>query len=153
CGFALVYPAVGRWIGRVRLEYRWPFYLGGYALSAIAPLVALTDTTVRPIVLGLSVALYAASAIVARRSGWLYPVAVLLPVGRWRALGSLALFDHGYGLGLVVLGLAYGGLGLLLQPLGQPADAPRPSRWLIRDRIGAYALPFFVVGYALSAIG
>jgi hypothetical protein len=109
------------------------------------------------------VALYVASAIVARRSGWLYPVAVLLPVVLWQALGSLDLFDRWYGLGLVVLGLAYGGLGLVLQPLGQPtaprsdgepsSDAPRPSRWLIRDRIGAYALPFFVVGYALSAIG
>jgi hypothetical protein len=162
-GLALIYPAVGLWIKRIRPEYRWPWYLGGYALSAMAPLVALTDTTVGPIVLTLSVGLYVASAIVGRRSGWLYPVAVLVPVVLWWALGSLGLFDRWYGIGLVALGLAYGGLGLLLQPLGlqraattAPDDAPAASsdsRWVIRGRIGSYALPFFVVGYALSALG
>jgi hypothetical protein len=140
----------------VRPEYRWPWYLGGYALSAIAPLVALTDTAIRPVVLALSVGLYVASAIVGRRSGWLYPVAVLLPVVLWQALGSLALFERWYGIGLVALGLAYGPVGLLLQPIGrEPAEtaADSGSRWLIRGRIGAYALPFFVAGYALTALG
>ena len=117
-GLALAYPAVGLWIKRVRPEYRWPWYLGGYALSAIAPLVALPDTTLRPVVLGLSIALYVASAIVGRRSAWLYPVAVLGPVLLWQALGSFEAFERWYGVGLVVLAMAYGLIGLWLQPLG-----------------------------------
>src|SRR5204863_147204 len=92
-GVSFVYLALA-WLGinRLRLEYRWPWHLGGYALSAIAPLVAVTDTTIRPMVLGLSIGLYVASAIIARRSAWLYPVAVLVPVLLWQALGALALF-------------------------------------------------------------
>src|SRR5688572_16500679 len=49
--------------------------------------------------------------------------------------------------------MAYGGLGLWLQPLGAGPSEPRPTRLPLRGPIGAYALPFLVVGYALSALG
>jgi hypothetical protein len=150
---ALAYPAAGRAIRRLRSEYRWPFYLGGYALSAIAPLVSLTDATIRPVVLALSMALYVVSAVVARRSAWLYPVAVLGPVLLWQALGSLDQFERWYGLGLVALAAAYGALGIGLQPLGSTAGDDRAGRFPIRDTIGPYALPFLVVGYVLVALG
>ena len=150
---ALAYPAIGLWIRRVRLEYRWPWYLGGYALSAIAPLVAITDTAVRPAVLGLSVALYVASAIVAKRSAWLYPAAILGPVVLWWALGSLEAFERWYGIGLIALAVVYGVVGLWLQPFGAAADGARPGRLPLGGTIGRYALPFLVVGYVLSALG
>ena len=38
---ALAYPAAGRAIRRLRSEYRWPFYLGGYALLALGLVAAL----------------------------------------------------------------------------------------------------------------
>jgi len=152
-GLALAYPAIGLWIRRVRLEYRWPWYLGGYALSAIAPLVAITDTAVRPAVLGLSVALYVASAIVAKRSAWLYPAAILGPVVLWWALGSLEAFERWYGIGLIALAAAYGVVGLWLQPFGAAADGARSGRLPLGGTIGGYALPFLVVGYMLSALG
>ncbi|MBI4497027.1 MAG: hypothetical protein HY689_03890 [Chloroflexi bacterium] len=145
---APLYVAAGRWFRGVATEYRVPWYLGGYALSAIGPLVATPDPTVRTVALALSVTLYAASTVVFRQSAWLYLVALLTPVVLWQVAERFAVPVRFYGLGLVGLSLAYG-VGAVALHHGSLRRLLHP----IRGTVGAYALPFFVVGYGMSALG
>jgi hypothetical protein len=145
---APVYAALGLAFRAVRAEYRLPWYLAGYALSAIGPLVATPDPTLRTVALAVSIGLYVASTVVSRQSTWLYLVALLVPVWLWQVLERLDTPDRYYGLGLVMLGLIYGGLGMMLHH-GHPRRLLQP----IREVVGAYALPFFIVGFGLSALG
>src|SRR5207248_6426384 len=120
-----------------RAEYRLPWYLAAYALSAIGPLVATPDPLLRVASLAISISLYVASAVVARCNTWLYLVALLTPVLLWQVLDRLAVSSRYYGLGLVALGLGYGCLGLMLHHAH-----PRRLLQPIGPTIGAYALPF-----------
>ncbi|MBI4491537.1 MAG: hypothetical protein HY690_01945 [Chloroflexi bacterium] len=145
---APAYVALGLAFRALRPEYRLPWYLGGYALSLAGPLLATPDPVLRLLALAISIALYAGSAVVFRQSGWLYPVALLTPLLGWQGLDRLGVPPRLYGVGLLGLALAYGGLGLALHH-GSPRRALQP----IGGAIGAYAQPFFVVGYVLSALG
>jgi hypothetical protein len=147
---APIYVAVGFWIRRVSAEYRWPWYLGGYALSVIGPLVATADAGHRIVALAISISLYLASAIVSRRASWLYPVALLTPVLVLLCTDRLGVPARFAGLALVILALLYGVVGVVLH---HGSGNPRRLRQPIRDRLGAFAHPFFVVGYALCALG
>ncbi|HEX2517272.1 MAG TPA: hypothetical protein VH257_21395, partial [Chloroflexota bacterium] len=142
-------------LGRRRAEYRAPWYLSGYALSGMGPLVALGDPLLGPVTLAVSVALYAVSAAVSRRSAWVTLVALLLPVLLWQTLDGLAAFERGYGLGLVLLGLLYVVAGAVLQHPGRLSlpRLARQVRWPIEGDVSPFALPFFVTAYALSALG
>ncbi|MFN8522705.1 MAG: hypothetical protein U0821_06305 [Chloroflexota bacterium] len=142
---ALAFPAIGRWARALPASHRTPWRLVGFALSAIAPVVALPDPATRPVVLAASIVLYAATAILRRGSGWLYPVAVLLPVLMWELLSLFDAFNRWSGIGFVLLGLLYGVVAMGLQRVGGRQPLP--------EGLGSYALPFLVVGYVLSAVG
>ena len=144
-GYVAAGLAAGRWL---RPEYRHPFYIAGYALSGIGPLVATADTTLRALALAISIALYMVSARLFRRSAWVYLVALLTPLLLWQALDWLQVSSAYFGPGLVGLGLAYALAGLLLHH-GRPSRMLRP----IDGTVGSYALPFFATGYAASALG
>jgi hypothetical protein len=147
---APVYAVIGRRVREIRLEYRWPWYLAAYALSIVGPLVAITDPVVRLVTLTISVALYAASCVISRQSTWLYPVTLLTPVIVWQALDRLGVEPRLHGLALVTLALLYVASGVVLQHRTLAA-----TRLLepIRAPIDAFALPWFVVAFALSAGG
>jgi hypothetical protein len=147
---APIFVAVGFWIRRVSAEYRSPWYLGGYALSVIGPLVATADAGHRIVALATSISLYLASAIVSRRASWLYPVALLTPVLVLLAMDRLGVPARFAGVALVILALLYGVVGVVLH---HGSGNPRRLRQPIRDRLGEFAQPFFVVGYAFLAFG
>lgn len=144
---APLYVGLGLHVRRIRRESRLPWYIGGYGLSALGPLLASPEPGARIFTLAVSIALYAASAHLFRRSGWLCLVALLTPILLWQVLEQLAVPDRYYGVGLVALGLAYGGLGVVLHHGTLARVGP------IRGRVGAYARPFFLVGYALGTLG
>jgi hypothetical protein len=147
---APVYAATGLGARRIRAEYRWPWYLAGYALSVIGPLVAASDLNRRLLALAVSIGLYIASTLVSRRSVWLYLVALLTPLLVWQGLDRLDVPSRVNGLALVVLAVVYCGLGVVLHHgLGNPRRFARP----IGKSMGAFARPFFLVGYGLCALG
>jgi hypothetical protein len=147
---APIYAAIGLRARNLRPEYRWPWYLAGYALSVIGPLVALAAPSPRLIALSISVALYAISSVVSRKSTWLYPVALLTPVLVWQAEQQLGVDARFYGLTLILEAVAYVGIGVLIHhrsfDLHRAADP-------VRAPVDAFALPFFVVGFGLCALG
>ena len=139
------------WLGLrfrlVRLEYRWPWYAGGYALSVAGPLVALGDPTLRIAALAVTIALYVGSAVLARSPRWLYPAAVLGPILAWQGLDRLDA-TRDFGVALVGLSLFYACVGAVLHHGGWRGATRRITRPL-----GRFALPLFMVGYAVSAAG
>ena len=58
--------ALGLLLARVRRDYRAPFFTAGYALTALAALVAANDEPMAIAVLGIDAAIYAASALIFR---------------------------------------------------------------------------------------
>lgn len=145
---APIYGLLGLLLRRVRAEYRLPMYLVGYAVSAIGPLVATPDATLRCLALAVSIGFYIASCAVSRQSGWLYLVAVLTPVLAWQATYRFAMADRFFDLGLVSIGLLYACVGVVLHHGGIKGLA-QPIRGLVTT----YALPFFTVGYMMGALG
>ena len=147
---APVYVAIGLYAQRWRPSYRWPWYLAGFALSAIGPLLTISDPTYRLLALTISIGLYAACAVIWRQSGWLYLVAVLMPVLVLQATEHLGVHARFDGPVLVILALVFGGVGVVLH---HGVADPRQLRGPVRGPIGEYARPFFVVGYLLCALG
>jgi hypothetical protein len=147
---APAYVAGGLRAHAIRPEYRWPWYLAGYALSVVGPLIAVSAPIPRLVALTISVVLYAVSCLVFRRSIWMYPVALLTPVILWQTLERLRIEPGFYGLALVALAIMYVVSGVLLQHrtlnashLLEPVRAP----------IDAYARPYFALAYALCVVG
>jgi hypothetical protein len=145
---APAYAALGLLFRRVDSDYRKPWYIAGYALSGVGPLVALADPTLFMAALAVTIVLYIASAVVSRRNVWLYLVAPLTALLFWRGLDRLGLPLKFYGPAFVALGMAYFGAGLILHH-GTVKRVTQP----IRGTIGAFALPFFLACYPLSALG
>src|SRR6185437_14301905 len=145
---APLYVALGFGFRRIQSEYRLPWYIAGYALSVAGPLVAMPDPNLRIITLGITTALFAVSAYLFRRATWTYLVALMLPVLLLLAFERFDVPTRWNGLGLITLALADGAIGLALHH-----GSARRLLTPIRDKIGPYALPFFVVGYALDAVG
>jgi hypothetical protein len=118
-----------------------PWYLGGYALSALGPLLALSDSTARIAALAISMALYAASAAVSRRRGWLIPVATLIPVLLAFVLTRLDVPLRLYGLGLLP-GVA-GSLAVAETLRRRLDNGAAGTRHLLHSR--AWCAPFYAV--------
>jgi hypothetical protein len=142
------YAALALWFGRIAREYRLPWYIGGYALSALGPVVAAPDPAWRAVALAISIALYSASAMVSRRSAWLSLVALLTPVLLGEVLPDLGIGHGFYGLASIGLGLGYDCVSLALQRRG-----PRRIFHPLGRGVGAYALPFVATSHGLSVLG
>jgi hypothetical protein len=142
------YAALALWFGRIAREYRLPWYIGGYALSALGPVVAAHDPAWRAVALAISIALYSASAVVSRRSAWLSLVALLTPVLLGEVLPDLGIGHGFYGLASIGLGLGYDGVSLALQRRG-----PRRIFHPLGRGVGAYALPFVATSHGLNVLG
>jgi hypothetical protein len=147
---APIYAATGLRSRDFRPEYRWPWYLAGYGLSVIGPLVALAAPVPRLIALGISVALYAISSVVSRKSAWLYAVALLTPVLVWQAEQQLGVDGRFHGLTLMLEAFVYVGIGAVIH---HQRFGLRRAIDPIRAPVDAFALPFFVVGFGLCALG
>ncbi len=155
---APVYVAMAFKFRRIRQLYRWPWFLAGYALSGIGPLLALglplriggfvvyhipfVQTTFHPaslvVALGISIALYAESFRRFDRRPWLYLASWLfLP---WLGF-ALSLWEPRPPLS--VYAVAFGFLGPVYVFLGRRFDRlDREYRW-----------PWYWSGYALSVLG
>ncbi|MBI2954702.1 MAG: hypothetical protein HYY30_10335 [Chloroflexi bacterium] len=145
---APLYVMLGLMFRRIDDDYRLPWYLAGYAMSAIGPLIASPDHTLRVVALAVSVSLYAASARLFRRAAWLYLVALLTPVLMALAFQRLEAAESYYGLALLLLSLAYALTGVVLHH-GDLARILHP----IRTPVSAYSQPFFALGYVIAALG
>lgn len=143
---APLYIACGLAAGRSRAEYTWPLYSAGYALTAIGAAVTYQDLELAIYVLVLDAVVFAASAVIFRRSFWLYLSTVLLPV-----IVLLVLTFHNL---LVSRWLASALMLVAWVYLGA-------GRWLdwrsaiLKDRhdsLSPWSIPFYVPGYGVSAL-
>jgi hypothetical protein len=144
---APLYALLGAWFGTIRPAYRWPWYICGYLLSALGPIVALPDETLRIVALAVSLGLWVASAIASRRAAWLYPVALFTPALAWEICARQQVDPSYAGLVATILSLAYIVAGMVLQrgwrqPFGQIGGLPN-----------RYATPFFGMGQVLVLTG
>ncbi|MFN8471218.1 MAG: hypothetical protein U0822_03285 [Anaerolineae bacterium] len=142
---APVYIAVGLFFRRFRAEYPMPWYIAGYALSVAGPLVAWAGPTWHFVTLAVTIALYAVSARIFRRSGWLYPVAGLTAVLFWQALGRFDLTTAYKPLPMLGLAAVYLLAGVILHHRRLPISP-------ISGVINRYALPFFLGAYVVGAL-
>lgn len=139
---AVLYVAMGVMLQPVRWEYGWPLFTAGYALTAVAALLAILagDLQITIVVLGMVSGLYFVSTLLFRQVGWLYLANGLLPV-----IVLLVLADHGWltaartAVSLMALACVYVGVGRLLDKGRRPL--PHVSR---------FAVPFYLYGYPLS---
>lgn len=138
---APLYAALGLGSERIHAAYRLPWLLGGFALSALGPLLALPDPTLRVAALAVSISLYVAAALQSRRHEWLWLAALLGPVLLLEIIYGFGDPARAYGIALVALSLGYGALGLVVQRRG------------LRERPKPFALPFLAIGQALCVLG
>jgi hypothetical protein len=142
------YVLAGSLIQRVDRTYRWPWYIAGYALAAVAPLAAAADSTLRVLTLAISIALCLASAVHSRHVAWFWLVAGLLPVLLCEVLLLSGRQVAPYAFGLLGLSLIYDLLGLMLhhralsRSLDRLALPPAPM-----------AAPFLLGGQVLAGLG
>ncbi|MFN8498684.1 MAG: hypothetical protein U0641_12600 [Anaerolineae bacterium] len=142
---APAYIAVGLFFRRSRAEYPMPWYIAGYALSVVGPLVAWADPTWHFVTLAVTISLYAASARIFRQSGWLYPVAGLTAVLFWQALGRNDMPTTYKPLAMLGLAGVYLLAGVILHHRRLTFSA-------ISGVINRYALPFFLGAYVIGAL-
>ena len=153
CGltFALLavpFALAGLRLGRVHAAYRLPWLLAACAMSALGPLAALPDTTLRVATLAVSVAFYVACAVQSRRHEWLWPAALLGPVLLLELLPLIGLPVEVHTTALVGLSLVYGLIALVIQQRGWASSLLR-----LRQRPAPFATPFLIVGQGLCALG
>ena len=135
---------IGGWlIKRVRDDYAWPFYFVGYALTVLGTVATFDNQGLGITALALDAFVYAVSAYIFRRVFWLYLSTTLLPIVALLTLEYQQKFTDAWIAG-VFMGMAfvYVITGWLLD---------RKLR-MEQERVSPFALPFFVVGYGLSAI-
>ena len=152
-GYALValatlYLATGRLSRRIDLTYRHAWYLPGYAMSVAGPLTATAGIDAFLVAFGVTILLYAASAVISRHVAWTYAVVLLAPL--W-GLVALARFEtplEYYGPAAIALAFAYTVVGAAVQT-GPHRVLRQPFAGAIRSQ----ALPFLVAGFALAAFG
>jgi hypothetical protein len=135
-GLALAYAGLGQLLARRKLEYRFPPHVYAYALAVVGIIVALPQTWPQMTTLYIAVVVFAALAFVYRR--WVETaLAALLFIWPFQlSLGLSGLTPHAHSLTYVLLA----SLGYI--PLGLALDNKAGRR---------YALPIYVIGYALSA--
>ncbi len=147
-GFALaatapIFLALALVLRRARAEYAWPFYGAAYALTAIGALLAFDNELIAIYVLAFDAAVYFASAYVFRQAFWLYIANALVPIIALVALHYNQLLFTNNVAG-ILMGLAF--VDVLI---GFVFD--RRARAETRA-VGAFALPFFSLGYFISAL-
>jgi hypothetical protein len=139
---APLYVVLGLLLGRAKTEYTWPLYSAGYALTAVGALIAIDDQVLFITILGLNTIVYTASAYIFRQPYWLYLSKTLIPI---IALLILDYDDHFAPAWIasifMALAYAYIATGWLLN-----------KRLATGDQLSPYALPFFSLGYLISAI-
>ncbi len=145
---APIYLALGLVFRRIRAEYRLPWFLAGYVLSALGPLIAAPDRNLSMAALALSIGVYAASAVWSRREEWLWLTAVLIPALLYQILYRFSDPMRFYGIALVALSVGYGLMGLTLQHR-RVNNLFRP----FKEPFGRLAVPFPAMGQILCVGG
>ncbi len=140
---APIYVMVGWLINRVKSDYAWPFYFAGYALTVLGTVATFDNQVLGITALALDAFVYAISAYLFRRAFWLYLTAALLPI--------VALLTLEYHQKLVDVWIAgvFMGMAFIYVMTGWLLD--RKLR-MGQEKVSSFALPFFAVGYTLSAI-
>jgi hypothetical protein len=152
CGLGLalaapIYVAFGLAARRVRVEYTWPLYSAGYALTAIGAMVAFDDLVIAIYVLALNTVVYAVSAYLFRQPFWLYLANALVPIVALLTLAHNNALTAPWVSGIfMALAFAYFGLGQLFNR--------RKTSEVSKDfgSLNPFALSFYAPGYLLSAI-
>ena len=141
------YIVLGIAARHARSEFAWPFYSAGYALTMLGPLVAAGDDRVLLFALAVDVLIFAGSAYVFRRPFWLYLANALIPLMYVLTLRlNQALNPSSLSIGFCFLALVFVAIGLGF-------DRRRgDGRSLSNPRAVPFALPFYIVGYPLSAL-
>lgn len=148
---AFVYLAGGRLADRsFGPVSRWglPFYLPGYALSAIALALAADDRTLAIGAYSVGVVYYGLSAWLFREAVFLYPAAWLAAVPYY-LLVTGAIGREWFGLGWLPLIAAYIAIGRYV------VNRPLLIRWsrpweAAGERLAHPALPFYLLAYGLT---
>jgi hypothetical protein len=148
---AFVYLAGGRWMDRrFGPVSRWalPFYLPGYALSAIALALATDDRTLAIGAYSAGVAYYGLSAWLFREAVFLYPAAWLAAVPYYLLVMG-AVGREWYGLGWLPLIALYIGIGRYV--VNRPVTIRWSRPWeAAGERLAHPALPFYLLAHGLT---
>jgi hypothetical protein len=142
---APLYIAFGLALRRTKIEFTWPLYSAGYALTAIGALVAIEDQALAIYVLSLNTVVYAVSAYIFRQPAWLYLSNTLLPIILLLTLHyNDRLTAPWVSQTFMILAFLYLAAGLWLDG---------NFRLVRREKnVASYGLPFYSLGYLLSAI-
>ncbi len=168
---ALLAPAYiiwGQLFRRLHTAYRWPWFVAGYALSVLGPLIVFLaipteNSGLMVVALGVTLGLYIWSTVLHRRGEWLYLAGIVLPMVVWYGLQWLGfMLDSGYADDAsswttwfqqlfptiaVGLGLGYCSVALVLQQ-----GAGRAWRG-VGARLSPYAQPLIITGYGVAFLG
>jgi hypothetical protein len=135
------YVALAQAARRVRTEYAWPFYSAGFALTMIGPLMAAADDSLLLCSLAADVVIFAGSAYRFRRQFWLYLANALIP------LMYVLTLRLNQALNASSLSIGFSVLALVAVAIGLGFDRRRAG-----PRAAPFALPFYMLGYPLSAL-
>jgi hypothetical protein len=145
---APLYFLVGTLFKRLRDVYSTPWYVSGFALSMLGPIVAIEAPTLRFVALGVSIGVYTGLAYATRHAVWTVLVALLVPVWLWQVLDRTGHADEYFGLALVILSIGYGALAL-----GLHHGSLLKSLRAVSGPFKRLALPFLLAAYLLNTIG
>jgi len=153
-GFAFAYLAIGQAIERYKKAneavvepYAAPFYMPGFALSAIALAISSSDRMLALQAYSVGVIFYALCGWLFRETLFIYPASWLAAVPYYLAITLTSLETRWYGLAWLPLILLYIGIGRFvfhkrpLAPLGKGVLL----QWLMHP-----AIPFYLLAYSLS---
>ena len=133
--------AAGLYLRRFNPDYTWPFYSAGYTLTALGAMLAVGDQRLAIWVFILNIAVYAASAVIFRKTIWLYLATFLLPVTALMVLNYNSLLVPTWtAWTFMVITFIYFGAGQFLDR--QRAKSSFAAAW---------AAPFYAPAYLLSA--
>ena len=139
---AAIYIALDLLLGRLRRDYRLPFFTAGYILTIVAIPMPWGDQPLTIAVLGIDAAIYAASALILRQPFWFYLTNALVPVIALQTLEVSHLWGAAWSAStLMILAAAELAIGISIQ-----------RRQNVKERIKPFSLPFLIAGFLFAAL-
>lgn len=145
---APIYIAIGLGIRKasarsVATVPTWALYSGGYILTAVGAMISFGDERLAIYVLTLNAIVYAASAYIFRQAFWLYLTNVLAPII------ALLILHNTDNLNSTNVAWVFTGFAFAYLAIGQAFDRTKRA---FENIVKPFAVPFYIPGFALSAI-